>query len=193
MAIWEWFDKIDKSIFKAIHVDGAVPALDDFIILLRNQYLWIPLYVFIIYWIFRFHRQHALKFVLLSLVCFAITDLVSFQILKPMIGRLRPCYDKELASVIRHLVLCGGRESMPSSHAANHFGLAAAWFFIIKMISGRKWYWLFFWALIICYAQVYAGKHYPFDILVGAIFGIAAGYGMYKIFRKWSMTKTGKK
>ena len=189
MTLWEWLDKLDKNIFKAIHADGAIPALDGFISLLRNQYIWIPLYVFIIFWLFRYHKLYAWKFILISVICFAITDLVSFQLLKPMIGRLRPCYDKELASIMRNLIACGGEDSMPSSHAANHFGLATIWFFAIRFISGQNWYWLFFWALLIGYAQVYVGKHYPFDIAVGVVFGFMIGFILSIVFKRWSGIK----
>ncbi len=185
MTLWEWLDRIDKSIFKSIHSDGAIPALDGLINLLRNQYVWIPLYVFIIFWIFKYHRQYAWKFILLSAISFAITDIVSFQLLKPMFDRLRPCYEPELSSIIRHIISCGGEHSMPSSHAANHFGLATFWFFSIRFMNGKKWWLLFFWAFIIGYSQVYVGKHYPFDIVVGAVFGFMVGSLLSIVFRKW--------
>jgi membrane-associated phospholipid phosphatase len=41
------------------------------------------------------------------------------------------------------------------------------------------------WAAVICYAQVYVGKHYPFDILVGAIFGFLTGLGTFRLFVYW--------
>lgn len=185
MSLWEWLDRVDKNLFKAIHYDGAVPALDGFINLLRNQYAWIPLYGFIIFWLLRYHKQVAWKFILLSAICFAITDLVSFQLLKPMFDRLRPCYEPELSNIIRHIISCGGKDSMPSSHAANHFGVATFWFFSIRFMNGKKWGWLFFWALIIGYSQVYVGKHYPFDIVVGAVFGFIVGFILSMIFKSW--------
>ena len=183
--ILEWLDKMDKNLFRIIHSDGAVPALDGIIVLLRNPYTWIPLYVFIVFWLFRYHRQYAWQFIILSLICFSVTDLVSAKVLKPMIGRLRPCYDPDLAAVLRNLIPCGGKYSMPSSHASNHFGLAVFWFFSVRIMSRRKWYWLFFWALLIGYAQVYVGKHYPFDILAGALLGIVAASMIVIIFKQW--------
>lgn len=185
MTLWEWLDKADKNLFRVIHSDGAVSALDDFISLLRNPYAWIPLYVFIIYWLFRYHRQYAWQIILLSLICVGFTDIVSAKLLKPVIGRLRPCYDPDLAALIRNLIPCGGKYSMPSTHASNHFGLAVFWFFSVQMISSRKWYWLFLWAVLIGYAQVYVGKHYPFDIIAGAVFGFLTGILLSIIFKKW--------
>ena len=76
---------------------------------------------------------------------------------------------------------------MPSSHAANHFGLAAFWYFTITRMANRKWWMLWVWAFMICYAQVYVGKHYPGDVLAGAVLGISAGYLLAVLFRKWMM------
>ena len=77
---------------------------------------------------------------------------------------------------------CGGRYSMPSSHAANHMGLAAFWYGSIAVITGRKWTWLWYWALAIGYAQIYVGKHYPFDVLAGSLLGYIIGTLLAKLF-----------
>ncbi|HEY2649525.1 MAG TPA: phosphatase PAP2 family protein, partial [Puia sp.] len=70
-----------------------------------------------------------------------------------------------------------------SSHACNHF--AAAWFIFITLNQTGSWRWLLFaWAFVICYAQVYVGVHFPFDILGGAVLGTAIGYGMSVLFQK---------
>jgi undecaprenyl-diphosphatase len=37
-----------------------------------------------------------------------ITDTVAAQVLKPLFGRLRPCHDPDVASMISGLVDCGG-------------------------------------------------------------------------------------
>jgi undecaprenyl-diphosphatase len=41
----------------------------------------------------------------------------------------------------------------------------------------RNWTLLaFFWAALICYAQVYVGLHFPLDVMVGALIGLFWGY-----------------
>lgn len=184
-----WLDKTDRELFRFIHAGASSPYLDWFMMAMRNPPIWIPLYAFMLYWIIRRHKQFALPFILLSLVSFAITDFVSASILKPYFTRPRPCYDPELTTILRNLIGCGGRYGLPSSHASNHFGLAAFWFLAVSHISGRKWYWLWIWAILICYAQVYVGKHYPFDIIVGAALGIAAGSAMAWLLRRWTKKK----
>jgi undecaprenyl-diphosphatase len=77
-----------------------------------------------------------------------------------------------LAFSIREIVRCGSGFSFPSSHATNHFGLSA--FIIFTLHHKNKWIipLAIFWAILVCYAQLYVAVHYPIDILCGAILGI---------------------
>jgi undecaprenyl-diphosphatase len=35
-------------------------------------------------------------------------------------------------------------------------------------------------------AQVYVGKHFPLDIIGGAVLGIITGLSMFKLFESWN-------
>lgn len=200
MSLLQWLDHLDKTLFVLIQHDSDHSVLDPIMLLLRDPLTWIPLYAFMLFFAFRAGKKSAKAgadgqsvegnskawaFILLSVLTFAITDSVTAQLLKPLFGRLRPCHDPEMQPYLRALVDCGGLYSMPSNHAANHFGLAAFWFFAIREMTGKRWRWLWFWATIICYAQVYVGKHYPFDVLAGSIFGTLTGLGMSRLFVYW--------
>jgi undecaprenyl-diphosphatase len=52
-------------------------------------------------------------------------------------------------------------------------------------MHGRKWVWLWVWAFLICYAQVYVGKHFPGDVFVGGVLGTIVGLLFALIFRRW--------
>ena len=199
MSLLKWLDQVDRSIFRTIQ-QGSSPFLDWLMPWLREPAIWIPVYVFMLYYAFRGFRtsrtragmKTALLFIALSIITVALTDSITAQVLKPVFGRLRPCHDPDMQTLLRNLVSCGGLYSMPSNHAANHFGLAALWYFAIRSVNGRRWLWLWLWAAIICYAQVYVGKHYPFDVLVGAIFGTLLGWGMSRLFVYWRNKSGGK-
>ena len=170
MTLLKWLDHIDKMLFVLISHDTDHSILDKVMPILRDPITWIPFYVFMLIYALRRPGSQAWTFIVLSLVTVAVTDSLTAQVLKPLFGRLRPCYDPELSS---------------SNHAANHFGLAAFWYFSIKKMSGKKWKGLWLWAAIICYAQIYVGKHFPFDILVGSLTGFLTGLGMSRLFEFW--------
>jgi undecaprenyl-diphosphatase len=66
--------------------------------------------------------------------------------------------------------------SFPSAHAAWFFALAmTVWY------ANRKWgWWYFFLATLMGIARIYAGVHWPLDIIVGAVIGIASA-----MFVRW--------
>lgn len=133
-------------------------------------------------------RKYFVPIVLLTLLTFALTDFTSATIIKPFVGRLRPCYDVTITGV-NNIAGCGGPFSMPSSHAANHFGLSTFWFLIVRHLLNRKWYMLWLWAFIIGYAQIFVGVHFPGDIFVGAVLGIAFGYLSFYLFKRWTKSE----
>lgn len=187
MPLLNWLDNLDRILFVLIQHDTDSVVLDKIMPVIREPLTWIPFYGFMLFYAFRAGRrqQKAWAFVILSVVTFAITDSLTAQILKPLFERPRPCHDPELQNYLRGLVDCGGLYSMPSNHAANHFALATFWYFSIRAINGRKWPWLWAWAALICYAQVYVGKHYPGDVLIGAILGALTGWGISRLFVFW--------
>jgi undecaprenyl-diphosphatase len=101
----------------------------------------------------------------LMVLCIAIVDPVSHYLLKPLFGRIRPCYTFDN---IRLLVGCGGRLSFPSNHAANSFAIAGLVSYFYKRYAAV----LYVVAVLIGLSRIYLGRHYPSDVLGGAIFGI---------------------
>lgn len=178
----QWLESLDKQLFTAINSGWIAGWLDPFMLLLRNPVAWVPLYIVILVWSFLKMKPWFWWFLALTLLTFAITDAGSSALLKPWLGRIRPCYDADLQQTVRSLVGCGGRYSMPSSHAANHFGLAMFWYRAVLLVTGKRWHWVWIWALMIGYAQVYVGKHFPCDIIIGAILGMLAGWGTSGLF-----------
>jgi membrane-associated phospholipid phosphatase len=182
----DWLVKIDKEAFRLIQTYFNAPWLDMIMLALRNPYTWIPLYIFMLFWALQCGKSRRLKFICLSLICFAITDFSSAQILKPFFERLRPCYDPDTTGVVRWIIECGGKYSFPSSHASNHFGLACFWYYSIYFMTRQKWRWLWIWAILISFAQVYVGIHFPLDVIGGALLGLFTGFGLARLFEFWT-------
>ena len=170
-----WILESDTQLLLAVQETGGNTLADRLMLALREAKTWIPLYAFMVWWAWRHARPQALIFVFLSVAAVGMADFVSASVLKPLAGRLRPCQEPELEGVMRVLKGCGGQYGLPSSHASNHFTLATFWYWAIRQLKGQRWTWLFGWAFLIGYAQVYVGKHYPLDIVGGAILGVYLG------------------
>jgi len=107
-----------------------------------------------------------------------LVDQMASSIIKPLVGRPRPCHIPESFESLRLLVKCGSGKSFISGHAANHFAQAFCWI----ALFGARFRWivpvLFFWAAIVAYSRVYIGVHFPVDIFAGGIFGSVVGYAI---------------
>ncbi|MBA4303302.1 MAG: phosphatase PAP2 family protein [Sphingobacteriaceae bacterium] len=175
---------IDKELFFWVNRGLAHPLLDVFLPLARNMFFWAPLYLFlIVFFPLNFGKQGWL-IVLGVVLTFACTDFISSSIIKPWVGRLRPCNDEEVRQWVRLLVSCGGGKSFTSSHAANHFGVGV--FVGLALKPYFRWALPLFvlWAGTISLAQVYVGVHYPLDIVAGALLGSTMAVGMWQFYRK---------
>ncbi len=186
MAFFEILERIDKIILLLVNHDSSRQYFDTLMMALRNPLTWIPFYIFMAWFFYKRAGNRFWAFILFSLATLALTNTTS-TLLKNTFERLRPCYDYEIGSYVRHLVDCGGLYSFPSSHAANHFGLATFWFWSALQLTGKKWKFLWIWAVVICYAQIYVGKHFPSDIIVGGLLGLAIGILVVKAFSFFEM------
>lgn len=172
----EQLSQLDQGIFFTINHGLANPFFDWLMPLLRNRFFWTPLYLFIaIFFVRNYGKQGWLLLVFMGLT-FAFSDYTSSSVIKPAFERLRPCNDPAIKASVNTLIACGTGFSFPSSHAANHFGLAV---FLITLFA-HKWKYMtglaLLWAFSISFAQVYVGVHYPGDVAFGAILGSMTGY-----------------
>jgi undecaprenyl-diphosphatase len=176
--------RLDFWLFELFNQQFHHPWLDNLLPFIRNANTWVPLYIFLLMlvWINRPKQAGVWTFFLLALPAF--TDLISSWGLKDLFGRVRPCNDVIWQEKIRFLLLHRPQSfSFTSSHAANHMALAVFLFITLTPLVQKKWRMLFFgWALIIGYAQIYVGVHYPSDILGGFLLGGLIGYAFAKVY-----------
>jgi undecaprenyl-diphosphatase len=185
LSFLQKLEQWDHWLFIQINNHQSNPFFDSIMPYLRNSFYWAPLYLFLLMFATLNFKGRGWWWVLLFLCTVSLTDITSSRIIKEAVERLRPCQDPDFFENIRLLVnQCSGGYSFTSSHAANHFGMAA-FFFITSRQLIKNWALLaFFWAAAISYAQVYVGVHYPFDVLGGALVGVFFGLVMGVFFNK---------
>lgn len=171
--ILEWFNG-SNSLF----LDSLVP-------LLTNGYTWVPLYIGLLYLVVKNNETMAQIGLVIgsALLCIIFAGGIDDAVVKPLVGRLRPCNDPMIKYQLS--LIPGTLEesfSFFSAHAANTMSLAV---FICFLVRDRVMNtFIILWSVMNCWTRLYLGVHYPLDILVGAIYGGLVGFGVYTLYLK---------
>ena len=160
---------IDVSIFFFINYSIANPLFDKLFVFITEVKYWFIAYI--ILWFICFFKGGRIGKIaaVLMLILITVSDQLSSFVIKNLFERIRPC---NVLPNVRALTGCSDSFSFPSSHAVNNFAAAV---FFYKIFPNLKWI-LFIVAFLIAFSRVYVGRHYPSDILGGAIIGSAIGY-----------------
>lgn len=170
---------LDRRLFLALN-ELHTSWLDPLMVWISGNIIWLPLYAFLLYHIFKLPRVHAVIAVFSIAAGIALSDQLTSSLMKPMFERSRPTWDAELGPLV-HTVndYRGGHFGFPSSHAANTFCTAM----LLNLMLRRRWLVvLFFWAALVSYSRIYLGVHFPGDVTVGAVLGMACGWIAYQAY-----------
>ena len=172
---------LDTSLTLAINGCHS-PFFDNFFYIYTQTWTWIPAILVLLVWMWRKWGVRSLYVVAGIALCILLSDQISSSLLKPLVARLRPTHNPEIADLI-HTVngYRGGRYGFVSSHAAN-----AATFVTFTALVFRNRYYsilLSLWAFLTAYSRVYLGVHYVGDVLCGALIGVLVGMGVYFVLK----------
>ncbi|HTD93529.1 MAG TPA: phosphatase PAP2 family protein [Chitinophagaceae bacterium] len=185
LSLWQQVEKADQWLFLRVNHGLANPFFDLVMPFIRNGPNWAPLYLFVGTVALVNYKKQGAYWIVFFLATVALTDMTGTYLFKHIFHRLRPCNDPGFFFNVRLLVdHCSTGYSFTSNHAANHFGLAT-FFYVTTRFQLKKWAMLAFaWALLVAFAQVYVGVHYPLDVVGGTALGLIFGAFTGTVFNK---------
>lgn len=160
-------------------------AMDNFMEIFSWKWTWVPFYASFLYVMLRnFSWKVTLTCLLVIALLITISDQTASHLLRPWIQRMRPSNPENPISPMIHLVdnYRSGAYGFPSAHSTNAWSLT---FFAIYLVRRRFLTWfMVMWALLTCYSRVYLGVHYPGDLFVGMLIGLACATLVYYLFQR---------
>ena len=172
---------IDKQVMLALNGSDSL-FMDGVMKVYTSTIVWIPVALILLFIVLKNSTPRtALLTVLAVALTIVATDQVSSHLIKPLVGRLRPCNDPSIMHLIDTVNgYRSGGYSFTSSHACNSFGIFA----IVSLLIRHRGLSLsmLLWASLNSFSRIYLGVHYPGDILCGAIIGATIGAVVYLVY-----------
>lgn len=175
----EFLNTIDTNLF--LFLNGIHNRFFDPIMwFITKKESWYPVYFIIIGFIIYRYKKKSLMILPFLILLIVLSDQISVKLFKEVFHRFRPSRVDQLKDVI-HLLhgKRGGKYGFVSSHAANAFAAATylSYLFRNKIFT----YSAFFWAFIVSYSRIYAGVHYPGDVICGGLLGFVIAKFIIKL------------
>jgi len=183
---------IDAVVFLFLNNTVANPVFDFLMPIVTESDNWTIPFVLIVLTLLIFGGKKGRIAVLLVALIVTLSDQLSSHVLKPWIGRIRPCF---VVEGVRLLIRQSRSFSFPSSHASNM--AAVATLFSVKY---PKFKWIYIGiAILVGYSRIYVGVHYPFDVLAGGILGVLCAVAilqgerlMIHLYKNYKQKRTSK-
>ena len=173
--------QIDQALFLLLN-SWHNTYMDLVMSIITNTWAWVPVLVPILIYLTWKRGIAQTLWVLGGIICCVILgENLASTVLKPLVGRLRPCHDESLSFLVHTVVGCGGKHAWPSAHATNTFMLTSFVTLLLKLKLQHGLFWILCtYAVLVSYSRIYVGVHYPLDVLSGAVIGFGVAYIVYR-------------
>ena len=167
---------IEDILFRSINsLAGQSGVVDLFMVLLSDSRTWLLTGAVVFVIGLRLRDAKIMAALFGGLLALGASDLISFEVIKPIVARERPCW--LLPDVVMVMGRCGGSYGFTSNHAANAF---AVWWMVVKTYGLRHFVsqGVLTIATLVAISRVYLGVHFVGDVVGGAILGVAVAASM---------------
>lgn len=180
--IFNLFYQLDVYLFQLINqnfsnqvFDLIFPNITD---LHKNKFFTVALMT-VLFFLFRqkYSKKNSIYALLILILSLAFSDGTGNLLFKQTFQRPRPAENSDTNAIVRSPF---GGYSMISNHAANTFNIA---FYVSTIYPPSKIYFYTF-ASLVALSRVYNGVHYPFDIIIGAFYGVLCSWIFTRFFKK---------
>jgi undecaprenyl-diphosphatase len=167
----------DTLLFQFLNHLIAHPLWDGVMVAITTKEYWlVPLAIVWIWLVLRGGARGRAAAVIL-LLAVGSSDWISARVIKPGVGRLRPCYELEN---VRLLVPCGGKHGFPSNHAANTFAAAMTLAYFYRRYTAV----FVALSLLVGFSRIVVGVHYPGDVLGGFVLSAVIAAIFLTVYQK---------
>ena len=129
---------------------------------ITDKYTFLPLFLLIIFLIYKENGFYKLSIILLSISLLILFTDQFTNLVKDTFERLRPCRVEELQQYLRNIDVRCGKFGFFSAHAANSIAVTTLIITTFRF-SYKNWISLLLvsWVAVFAYSRVYLGVHYP--------------------------------
>lgn len=174
LSMFENINKIDGHWTLVINHLSGNSLIDGAMATVSSSWPWITFGLCAVLFFIYKRNTAALSVVIIGLLTLAISDYTSFEYVKHLVKRERPCW--ELPGTIWVLKSCGGSYGFTSNHAANAAAFVTTLYLYRETFSRTLIAWAIFLAFLVGFSRIYLGVHYVGDVLGGFVFGALVAF-----------------